>query len=534
MSTVDLTLADLLDVNLARRTCLGDVPTRSSSRFAQRVAIVDGDRSLTYGELDDLSSACARGLLEHGIDRGDVVAVLLQNRWEFAVALFGCAKIGAAFMPVNTNLGADEMAFQLRDAAAKLVLTEEVFADAARAAARAAGSPHLVCRMEAPSTAAPSGFESWSTLMAGTAQRVERFVADEDIALILYTSGTTSTPKGVASSHTAVLVSMMATAIQLDYAHGATGPVIPVVLPIFHVAALNIFLLSPLLTGGTVILQRGFDAESMLRCISDFRATHVGLLPFMWGQLVEHAALQDLDLTSLRIAFYAMAPMPARRLEQIRQVFPNAAAVLGSGQTETNPLSEMQWREHQSDKSASWGPGVVTTEVRTMDPDGRVLPAGQEGEIVYRSPQLMSGYLGNDVANGAAFAHGWFHGGDIGYVDDDGVVWFTDRLKDIVKTGGENVSSQEVERILLDHPAVAESAVVGLPHERWNEVVTAFVVLAPGHSLDADELLSHCRARLAAFKLPKEFIVVDELPKTATGKIQKNRLRADYHDIREP
>jgi acyl-CoA synthetase (AMP-forming)/AMP-acid ligase II len=221
--------------------------------------------------------------------------------------------------------------------------------------------------------------------------------------------------------------------------------------------------------------------------------------------------------------------MPEDLLAKVDATYPNAHVILGSGQTEVVPATVMQWPEHRHTAAASWGPQVPSVLTRTMDQvDGRVQGAGETGEIVYRAPNVCLGYWNNPAANAEAFAHGWFHSGDIGHLDDEGVVWFTDRLKDIIKSGGENVSSVAVESTVLSAPGVAECSVVGVPHERWGEAVCAVVV--PDGTVPADELpdgvIEHAKSRLAGFQVPKVVQVVEELPKTATGKIQKFEVRA--------
>lgn len=250
----------------------------------------------------------------------------------------------------------------------------------------------------------------------------------------------------------------------------------------------------------------------------------------MWADLLAHEDIAKRGLSSMRLCQYAMAPMPPERIERMRQIFSSADVLLSSGQTEFTPPTVFQWPENQFDKAPSWGPAVSTTDVRIMAPNGELLPRGQEGEIVYRGPQCMQRYWNDQKATEDVFAHGWFHSGDLGYIDEDGVVWFTDRSKDLVKTGGENVSSVEVECVILTHPAVAECAVVGLPHETWGEAVTAMVVPRSGSDVAQNAILALCRRTLARFKVPKRVEFVPHLPKTSTGKIQKHQIRAAHAD----
>ncbi|MEU2004860.1 class I adenylate-forming enzyme family protein [Rhodococcus sp. NPDC019627] len=526
-----------LTVNLVRRVCLGDLPTRAAQQFPHRPAVVDGDVVLTYSELEARSNAAAAGLLDLGLQRGDVVAMLIPNSWEFLVTFFGCAKIGVVCMPVNLGLTAEGVAFQFDDARPKVVVVEETVAallETALSATTASSVERVVVARTGTPRAEFAGIPvmPFAELISATVPAVEVIVEDRDIAQCLYTSGTTSRPKAVLTSHVAVMMAALSTCVQFRHERGDNHSVFPIVLPLFHVTALNSLTLPVLLTGGTVVLHRSFDPNALLRDLATRQVTHLMLLPIMWGQLVDAAGKGAPGSENVRMAVYAMAPMSQQRLDDVRQVFPNADVVLGSGQTEFTPPSVLQWPSHQWDKNASWGTAVITTDVRIMGPNGELLPRGQEGEIVYRGPQAMQGYGNNEAANTAAFTHGWFHSGDVGYLDDEGVLWFTDRIKDIVKTGGENVSSVEVERALLGHPDVADCAVVGMPDERWGESVTAVVVPVPGRAIADEAIRCFAKEHLAGYKVPKRFIVVNDLPKTSTGKIQKHRVRAQLESRR--
>lgn len=528
---------DPLTANLVRRVCLGDLTTRAAQHFADRVAVVDGEVELTYIDLEARSNAVARGLLDLGITRGDVVTALLPNRWEFLATFFGCAKIGAILMPANLGLAAEDLAYQIDDAGPDVVVVDQPLVPllAAALAATTAAAPRRVVVVDGTATddavagvpASPFGLLADADVPA-----VEVVVEDRDVAQCLYTSGTTSRPKAVLTSHVAAMMAALSTCVQFRHERGDGASVFPIVLPLFHVTALNSLTLPVLLTGGTVVLHRKFDADALLSDLATRHVTHLMLLPVMWGNLVERSGPAATGGENVRMAIYAMAPMNEKRLADVRAAFPNADVVLGSGQTEFTPPAVMQWPSHQWEKAASWGSAVATTDVRIMGPDGTLLPAGHEGEIVYRGPQAMQGY-GNEAANNAAFAHGWFHSGDVGFLDPDGVLWFTDRMKDTVKSGGENVSSVEVERVLLGHEDVADCAVVGLPDDRWGESVTAVVVAVPGRTPDEVALRVYAKEHLAGYKVPKAFYFVEDLPKTSTGKTQKHELRSRLAAQRE-
>ncbi len=524
----DLSGVDPLVVNLTHRVCLGDLPTRAAHQFGDRAAVVDGATVLGFAELEARANGVARGLAERGFTRGDAVALQLQNRWEFVVSFFALAKIGVVAMPINLALSPQDVAYQLADSGVRAVITEDALLPvlgAALAGADGARVESVFVVGTAPEEAGGVPAAPFAELQHADTSTVEAFVDDRDILHCLYTSGTTSRPKGVVTSHVAVQIGALTTAMTIGLRPDTTPSVQPIVLPLFHVTALDVLLLPTLLTGGTAVLLRGFDPAAVVETFSRHRVTHIALLPMMWAAILGEERLAEVDTSALVTGFYAMAPMPAELLTRLRATFPGAAIILGSGQTETTPISEMQWPGHQGAKDDSWGPAVTTTDIAIMGPDGALLGPGEVGEIVYRTPQLMEGYWNNPAANEETFAHGWFHGGDIGYLDDEGVVWFTDRAKDIIKSGGENVSSVEVERVLLGHDDVAEVAVVGTPHERWGEAVTAFVVRPPSSTADADRLIAYAKENLAGFKAPKEIVFVDALPKTATGKIQKNLVR---------
>jgi acyl-CoA synthetase (AMP-forming)/AMP-acid ligase II len=532
----DLSGVDPLTVNLTHRVCLGDLPTRGARVFGDRPAVVDGDTTLGYRELEDRANALARGLLERGYGRGDAIALQLQNSWQFVVSFFALAKLGVVAMPLNLALAPSDVAYQLVDSGVRAVITEQAFLPALTAALGEAGGAdapgsggaavaEVIVVGAVPTEVAGVPAVGFEEVAAADASPVTVVVEDRDVLHCLYTSGTTSRPKGVVTSHVAVHIAMLSSAVAVGLRPDVTPPLQPICLPLFHVTALDTLLLPTLTVGGTAVLLRGFDPAALARAFAEHRVTHITLLPMMWAALLSRPELTAKAAASLVTGMYAMAPMPAELLARLRERFSGAAIILGSGQTETTPASELQWVGHQGVKDDSWGPATVSTDVAIMGRGGELLPPGETGEIVYRTPQLMEGYWNNADANTEAFAHGWFHGGDIGHLDSGGVVWFTDRAKDIIKTGGENVSSVEVERVLLGHPQVAEVAVVGRYDEHWGEAVVAVVVTVPSASSTADELKEWARERLAGFKAPKQVLIVESLPKTATGKIQKHLVR---------
>jgi long-chain acyl-CoA synthetase len=299
-------------------------------------------------------------------------------------------------------------------------------------------------------------------------------------------------------------------------------------MPMFHTAQLNAFCTPAVMVGATIYVMRGFDPAALLDLIEREQITQIFGLPMMYRAMLDQPGFADRDLLSLRRAVYAMAPMPDELIGRCLTGFGCDFALL-FGQTEMSPCTTLFRPEHQLSHTGAVGTPLVGVQVAIMGSAGALLPPGEAGEIVYRGPSTMSGYLHNEEATDQAFAHGWFHSGDVGYFGDDGVLWFTDRHKDVIKTGGENVASIEVEKaIYAADPRVAETVVVGLPHERWSEAITAFVVPKPGQTIDPSGLIAALKQRLDGFKVPKAVILVSELPKTSTGKIQKNVVRSEH------
>jgi acyl-CoA synthetase (AMP-forming)/AMP-acid ligase II len=299
-------------------------------------------------------------------------------------------------------------------------------------------------------------------------------------------------------------------------------------MPMFHTAQLNAFCTPAVIVGATIHVHRGFEPERFLETIEREKITQVFGLPMMYRAALDHASFAERDLSSLRRATYAMAPMPEAQIKACLDGFGCGFSLL-FGQTEMSPITTLFRPEHQLSHVGAVGTPLTGVQVAIMDTEGKLLPWGEQGEIVYRGPTTMQGYLRNSEATEEAFQYGWFHSGDVGRFGPDGVLWFTDRNKDVIKTGGENVASLEVERAVYDiEPKIAEVVVVGLPHPRWSEAITAVVLPKPGETIDPDALRAACKDRLDGYKVPKSVIVVEEFPRTSTGKIQKNVVRERY------
>lgn len=517
--------------NLIGRINVGDSLTRSAATRPGQLAVVDGDRRLTYQDFNAYVNRIAHGLAGLGYERGAALAVASGNSADFLAVYYACAKLGVVCVPVNLGWRPDEVAYVLGHSRARGIVVETQLVAAMRDAI--AKVPEVLDVIVAPGTQnsyeAEPADRAWTTLEAlGDHERAAepaREVDDRDALSYLYTSGTTSFPKGVVGSHLAIYLESMSGALDSGW---NAGDRFAAMMPMFHTAQLNAFCTPAILVGATIYVLRGFDPAALLDLIEHEQITQVFGLPMMFRALLDHDSFAGRDLSSLRRAVYAMAPMPDDLIRRCLTGFGCDFALL-FGQTEMSPITTLFRPEHQLSHIGAVGTPLTGVQVAIMGPGGDLLPTGETGEIVYRGPSTMSGYLYDQDSTATAFAYGWFHSGDVGRFGEDGVLWFTDRYKDVIKTGGENVASIEVEKaVYAADPRVAEVVVVGLPHQRWSEAVTAFVVPKPGETIDAAELIAAVKTRLDGFKAPKDVVFVDRLPKTSTGKIQKNVVRSEH------
>jgi long-chain acyl-CoA synthetase len=517
--------------NLIGRINVGDSLTRSAATRPGQLAVVDGDRRLTYQDFNAYVNRIAHGLAGLGYERGAALAVASGNSADFLAVYYACAKLGVVCVPVNLGWRPDEVAYVLGHSRARGIVVETQLVAAMRDAI--AKVPEVLDVIVAPGTQnsyeAEPAERTWTTLATlGDHERAAepaREVDDRDALSYLYTSGTTSFPKGVVGSHLAIYLESMSGALDSGW---NAGDRFAAMMPMFHTAQLNAFCTPAILVGATIYVLRGFDPAALLDLIEHEHITQVFGLPMMFRALLDHESFAGRDLSSLRRAVYAMAPMPDDLIRRCLTGFGCDFALL-FGQTEMSPITTLFRPEHQLSHIGAVGTPLIGVQVAIMGPGGDLLPTGETGEIVYRGPSTMSGYLYDEDATDQAFSYGWFHSGDVGRFGEDGVLWFTDRYKDVIKTGGENVASIEVEKaVYAADPRVAEVVVVGLPHQRWSEAATAFVVPKPGETIDAAELIAAVKSRLDGFKAPKDVVFVDRLPKTSTGKIQKNVVRSEH------
>jgi fatty-acyl-CoA synthase len=487
--------------------------------------------STTWGELDDRMRRLATGLSARGVVKGDRVAVLMTNRPEFVEAVLAANLLGAIAVPVNFRLAAQEVTYLLADSGATVLITDAMLASLASIASKAAGrSVRIIVTGLDPSN--DDDVESYEGILAGTDPGPPEAEIDErDIALIMYTSGTTGLPKGAMLTHLNLLMQTI-TAIRTSrlFRDDEIGLIN---VPLFHIAGIG-NLLPALLAGTTTVIMptAPFTAGSTLDVVESEGVTAMFLVPAQWQVLCAHpdAARRT---GSLRKISWGAAPATATLLEAMAKTFPHAEIISLFGQTEMSPVTTSLPSEDAIRKIGSVGKPVATVDIRIVDDFMNDVTPGEVGEIVYRGPTVMAGYWNNPVATAEAFAGGWFHSGDLVRQDDEGFIYVVDRKKDMIISGGENVYSAEIENVLAGHPGIADVAVIGARHERWGETPVAVVVPAdPAGPPTLDELTGWLRDRLASYKKPTALVLVDELPRSAAGKVLKHELRSKYGEPR--
>ncbi len=453
-------------------------------------------RATSYGEMAAGAVALAGGLYERGVGQGDVVGLLSHNCPEFLQVMFAANYLGAVVMPINWRLAAPEVRYILEHSEARVLVCDRPLVDLAdRATVGMEGALVRSCI----SAEAEDGWTTLDELKASAATPVRPAVHPDDVHRLMYTSGTTGRPKGVMITHANLASKNRAHLDQFGFTGADLGLACG---PLYHVGALDLTTTSLIAAGATTIIHRTFDAAAVVDELERSQVSTVWLAPAMVNAILALPDIEERDLSSLRVIVNGGEKMPIPLIERIQQTFPSAWFADAYGLTETVSGDTFLDRESIVTKLGSVGRPCLDVELDVWDDQGRPVSAGERGEIVMRGPKVFKGYWRDPDATAEAFAGGWFHTGDIGLRDDDGYLFIVDRLKDMILSGGENIAGSEVERVLYEHPAVLETAVVGRPDDRWGEVPVAFVVLRPGHATTEDELIAHCREQLARFKVP--------------------------------
>ena len=491
-----------------------------AARTPDKAVTVFEGRVTTYGEMAGRATALAGGLAARGIGRDDVVALLSYNCPEYLETIFAANYLGAAVMPINWRLAAPEVGYILEHSGARALVCDEPLVDLAERATDGMGpAPVRACI----SPVEADGWASLADLRTGSAVPPRARVAGDDVHRLMYTSGTTGRPKGVMITHANLAWKNLAHIAELGFTGADLGLACG---PLYHVGALDLTTTSLIAVGGTVIIHRSFEASAVVDELERARATTVWLAPAMVNAIMALPDIERRDLSSVRVVVNGGEKMPIPLIERLQRTFPSAWFADAYGLTETVSGDTFLDRDSMVTKLGSVGRPCLYLELDIWDEAGTPLPAGERGEIVMRGPKIFKGYWRDPDATAAAFAGGWFHTGDVGVRDDDGYLFIVDRFKDMIVSGGENIASSEIERVLYEHDAVLEAAVVARPDERWGEVPVAFVVLHPQVETTAGALLDHCQGQLARFKVPKAITFLEALPRNPSGKVLKRELRA--------
>jgi long-chain acyl-CoA synthetase len=502
-----------------RPRTLNDLLDRAAERYPAREAVVDPERRLTWREFRDETDRLAAGLhARHGVKPGERVALLLRNGIPFCLAVFACARLGAIAVTLNTKLRSGELEFMLVNSGARVLLGNAEWWPVLEPIRDA-----VPCEAYYLTGPTPTGAQPWARLLDTRAKPPGVAVGEDDTAFIMYTSGTTGRPKGAVGTHGGIVNSTITFERCLGLAEDERTLV---AVPLFHVTGLIAQFLTMAQVGGTTVIMPAFDAAAAVRLLDAERITHLVAAPTVYVMMMLQPGYRAAGRT-LRVVAYGGAPIAPQTVQALREWLPGARLHNAYGMTETcSPTTILPDRDALA-RISSVGLPIPTAEVRTVDPaTGRECGAEEVGELWIRGPMVVPGYWANPEATAQAIVEdGWLRTGDLARVDADGYVTIVDRLKDMINRGGEKVYCVEVEDVLCAHPAVLEAAVVGVPDPVYGEAVRACVVPRPGASLEPEEVRAWVAARLARFKVPREVIVLDALPRNPNGKVVKAALR---------
>lgn len=502
----------------------GSWVTRHALRNGQRTAYIDevGGPETSYAELESRTNQLASALGALGVQRGDRVALLQLNSPQMMEIYIAVAKLGAVAVPVNFRLHPSEIAYILEDSGSSFLFHSTVFAEAAAAAvADNSRIRQLIAVPTARERAQGDGGEYEALLAEGLPDRVEVSISHDDVCVLMYTSGTTGRPKGAMLTHGNFFHNAINT-MGLDIGLGRTDVTVSAA-PLFHIGALGVHTLPFLFVGAAVVTIEAFTPESWLDAVEQHGVTKAFLVPAMWATVARAESIGNRDLSRMRSAITGGAPCPITVIHALRGY--GMEFTEGFGMTETSPNAACLQQEDVVDHAGSIGRPVQFMDFRILDESGTDMPVDEVGELCVRGPNVFVGYWGKPAETAQALRDGWFHTGDLARVDADGFYTLVDRKKDMVITGGENVYPIEVEQVMYQHPEVEEVAVIGIPDDTWGERVVAVVVLSEGATVEAEALRLWSRDRIAHFKAPAEVHLVEELPRTATGKLLKRNLR---------
>jgi len=539
-----------LESHVMRRMCVGDLLRRSVQKFAKKEALVYSYKGtittrLTFEEMNQKVNRFASALTELEIKKGDRVAIISHNCPQFAIYLYALAKTGAWITPLNFALRGKEITELINHAEPVAFIVEDELADDVTKLQHDMPSvKHYIMINLAGKKQLPERWLDFDQLCSEKYSDDEPYfeVVGDDVLTLMYTSGTEAMPKGVMNTHANWHSSIMSGVIDL---HLLAEDTIINSIPLYHVAGVNLLIGS--LSGGTrVIMHHEPSPAEILQLVQNEKVTFLVYPPTVFTNILK-LPIPNIEefmrksFSSVRIAILFGAPIAGASMRRLVEILPNVYWMNYYGQSELTPLGavlqhpdvlrKFKESEERFGGAEPIGPPHTMVEMKVVDENVNEVPPGTVGEMVARSPSVMLGYYKEPKKTREIFKGGWLHTGDLAIMDEEHYFYFVDRKKDVVKSGGENVSTVEVESAILDHPKVADATIVGLPHPRWIEAVTAFVVPKPGESITEEEIIQFCKQNLAGYKMPKKVVVLNEIPKNPSGKVLKKDIRNQFKDL---
>ncbi|WP_426415138.1 acyl-CoA synthetase [Aestuariirhabdus sp. LZHN29] len=501
---------------------------RNISQRPDQIAVIDGGTRYTYHELGLRVASAASAFRQLGINDGERVAILSLNSTTYLEYVMAVPWAGGAINPVNIRWTANEIAYSLDDSDTRILLVDDTFVPLMEKVQALSSS--LQTLIYCGNKTAPEGMLDYQALVRDSPPMDDCERSGDQLGGVFYTGGTTGFPKGVMLSHTNLVgssISVVADNIITDgarYLHAA---------PMFHMADFAM-MMAVYMRGGVHIVNPAFDPSRVLDTISSEQVSHVLLVPTMVQMTLAHPEFDRFDLSSLDTIIYGASPMPLDTVNAAMEKIPHVGFIQAYGMTELAPLATVSGKDNhttaglESGRIRSAGRAGALQQVKIVDPAGQELPRGEIGEVIVKGPNVMLGYWNKPEATAEAIQNGWMHTGDAAWMDDGGYIYISDRLKDMIISGGENIYSVEVENVLMQHPSIAACAVIGIPSSEWGEAVHAVLVSADGNELDVQEVRQHCREQIAGYKIPRSVEWIDTLPLSGAGKILKTALRKPW------
>ena len=504
---------------------VGYLLNNSANKYPERLAVISDEGRWTYRAVHERTNRLAGAMLDAGLKKGDRIAILFFNGNYFVESYFAAVKIGLVVTPVNFRLTGREIEYVLNDAQPLLLIYGPEFEKTLQAVRdRLVSVRHFISPHNSETSLAVD-YEDF--LAGGEPDNVipTPTVNEGDPCQLMYTSGTTGKPKGALLTHRNVLWNLFNTIWAREDKSGERAVIVG---PLYHTAALNNHLTIQIALGGTSIVIRKFEPESLLRTIEKERATIISGAPALYNMLLQHSKMHQYDTRSIIKCTSGSDKLPLEIKKRLLEFFPNIKGVYDVyGLTEASPCITILSAEDSLRKDGSVGQALPYLEVRIVDQENNSLPSGEVGELICRGPNVMQGYHRNPRATGESLKNGWLYTGDLARVDDEGFIYIVDRKKEMILSGGENIYPREIEEVLMRHSAVADVAVIGIPHPTWGETVKAFVALREGHIIDEQEVIDFCKNNLASYKKPTAVAFVPAIPRNPSGKALKRLLREE-------